>query len=280
MKIIQIIAGIAFVFAAIANAVAPPIPAGGLLFKALKPGGAIIYTNGWIVCTDTTGKQTITLDTKSGPAPSGQNIVINGAKGLKGATKTVSPGCGFSNVIYGTFTPGFEGDLSNLVLTVPATSFGVSLKGISVDTLIAQRCAPKCESLKNAIVTEIKPGKGAAVTALCKAPTSNLGGTSAADMGFLGVPPHLRTVPCLMPFYAKGGPRATEARIGKATGTRAIAHLNIFAQSLPERQPACTDVSSLPTKRMVNTHALAKVPGPSEYRCGEDRDVIYDLVLP
>ena len=62
MKTIKVIACIAMVLSAIAYAATPPTPAGGLMFKALKTGGSITYTNGWIVCSDTTGKQTTRRD--------------------------------------------------------------------------------------------------------------------------------------------------------------------------------------------------------------------------
>jgi hypothetical protein len=278
MKTIKVIACIAMVLSAIAYAATPPTPAGGLMFKALKTGGSITYTNGWIVCSDTTGKQTITLDTKNGPSPSGQSIIILGAKGLKGSTKTVTPALGFSNVLYGTFASGMEGDLTQYTFSVPAKSFAVSLKGITVGTVIAQRCAPKCDSLKNAIVTEIKLAKGAQATASGKAPSGVLGGI-ITDRGFLGVPPQYASVWALAPYYSGGGPSKALAAIGKATGKGSISYVDIYAQSLPEKKPG-KPASSLSTKVLVDAHALTNVPGPSSYKIGKDLVLLYDVVLP
>lgn len=272
MKTFKIVACLVMVVAALAYAGLPPISVGGLVFKGVKAAGTMVETNGWIVVSGYDLKTTFQLD-KTSPAPTGQKIVIAQGKALKASLKT--PG-NFDTIIYGQFVSGAEGDLSQLTLNDPLTqggkSFGVSLKGVTVGTVIAKRTAPKADNIKNALLTEIKDGKGVAVTAGGKTPLGVLGGTSLLDLGWLGVSPSM------LPLK----PQVTDVntRIGKATGKGAISDLQIYAESLPEKAPG-KPAAQLSAKVMARVFALEPGVGTnSAYKSKVAGEPTYNLVKP
>lgn len=274
MKTMKIVACFAIVLAALAYAGLPPITVGGLVFKGVKSVGTMEETNGWIVIKGYDIKTTFQLD-KTSPVPAGQNVVIEMGKALKASNKV---GVGsFSNIIYGTFVEGAEGDITQLTLSDPVDQggkkFDVKLKGVTIGTVISKGCAPQADSIKNAVLTELKPGKGVAVTASGKAPLGVLGGVTG-DMGALGVTPEL--------FGLGLGAQISMGsdRIGKATGKGSISELNIYTESIPEKKVG-KPIAKLSTKIMQNVHVLEPGAGTnSSYKVGKGQTVTYDLTRP
>ncbi len=262
------------VIADLAYGTAPPIilPS-GLAFKAPKSPTTIIYeTNGWVVVkgSGASVNDTIQLD-KTSAKPTNQPIVIEMAKAFKGSRKDVTDG-GFSQVIYGKFTDGAEGDYWQLTLSNPPAqgrkSFAISLKGITVGTVIAKRCAPIADDIKYAVLTEVKFGKGVTLTAGGKPPYGVIGGLSVGNIGTIGISPYLML---FTPLVAQIP--VSETELGKATGKGMISDCFICSPAIPmvNGKPK----AKLNTPILNNVHALSGDAGAYKVRNGQT--IIYDL---
>ena len=273
MKTFKLIACIAVVVAALVYAGAPPIVVGGLSFVAPKSTGSITTTNGWIVIKGYDEKTTIQLD-KTSAKPAGQCIVIQTAKALKGSRKDTVDG-NLAQVVYGLFATGAEGDYSQLTLSTPTKAFAVSLKGITVGTVIAKQCAPTADNLQFAVLTEVKAGKGVVVTAGGKTPMGILGGPNALNPGTIGIAPGLAPSTALTSQLVP-----TAMRLGKAVGKGAISDMRIYSESLPEKAPG-KPAAQLSAKVMARVFALRPGTGTnSTYKSKVAGEPTYSLTKP
>jgi hypothetical protein len=278
MKMVKLIACFALVVAALvyAGGVIQTVPS-GLAFVTKYPTTIVSETNGWVIIRgsgdslkETIGLASKLADGSAAPGPTGQCLVIECAKGLKGSRKDLIDGH-FSEVVYGVFTnaDGTDavGDYSKLTLNdptlqvdsalKPGKSFSMKLKGVTVGTVIAKKCAPTADSISHALLTEAKALKGVALTAGGKGLYGILGTGSNLAPGTVGIAPGLTNFPDLI---AQINP--VETALGKATAKNQMLDLMIFSESIPPLNgKAKAKLISKYIMMNVNTLTPCTIPG-------------------